>query len=68
MATLTGHEILLVVLGGAAIILGVAPGGTFYPGLVGPRQGVKPVRRWFGRLWFLSVGLMVLYLGLRRLL
>ena len=70
MSLLTRQEALLIMLGVAGIVLGVIPGVTFYPGLPGPRTGsrAKPLPRWLGRLWFISVGALMLYWGVKRLL
>ena len=57
-------RIITVSLGASAIIWSLIPGGTFYPGLKGgPNR--KPVPKWFGRLWFIGVGLWFIYMGLK---
>jgi hypothetical protein len=67
MPTLTQHDYWAIVLGAAGIVLGLVA-KTFYPGLPGPRKGVKPLPRWLGRVWFFLIGSWFIYLGLRHVI
>lgn len=64
---MTGAErIVTVSLGAATIVWGLIPGMTFYPGSLGLKSVKKThVPSWFGRLWFTTIGLWIIYMGLR---
>jgi hypothetical protein len=53
-----------VALGIAVIVMGLWPGMDFYAGLPTQRPSVrKRVPRWFGRLWFVAGGAILIYWG-----
>jgi hypothetical protein len=55
---------LLVLLGAITIIFGMLPGITFFIPLPSLRGEVrKPIPRWHGRLWFVAIGALLIYLG-----
>ncbi len=58
---------LLIAMGVAVIIFGILLGEGFYIRLPGFRNEHKVhLPRWFGRLWFLGGGVLLIYLGVRR--
>lgn len=62
----SAERIITVGIGAAAIVWGLIPGVTFYPGSLGLKSvAKKPVPKWFGRLWFIAFGLWFIYMGLR---
>jgi hypothetical protein len=65
MPTLNRHDAVLIILGAAWITLGIV-GRTFYPGLPGPRKRVKPLPPWLGRIWFIGLGALAVYIAVRR--
>jgi len=67
MPTLTQHDYWTIGLGLAVIVWGLIA-KTFYPGLPGPREGVKPLPGWLGRIWFFLIGIWIIYLGLRHVI
>ena len=57
--------IFLLGLGIAVIVFGLLPGGNSFIELPTLRGIVrKPVPRWFGRLWFVGAGVLLVYWGL----
>jgi len=57
--------ILLLGVGIAAIVLGLLPVGNFFTELPTLRGIIrKPLPRWFGRLWFVGFGALLIYWGL----
>lgn len=59
------HEdaLIAIAIGVAAIITGMGKKGEFYalgPGQR-PKPDTKPIPRWFGRLWFVGGGGLVIY-------
>jgi hypothetical protein len=58
------ERVICGLVGVAAIIWAFLPGGVFYPGGLGlgsPEKKTTP--RWFGRLWFVAVGLGFIYIA-----
>lgn len=58
---------LLIALGTVVAVFGLLPGGRFHirlPGL--HREAKKTVPSWLGRVWFLAIGALLIYLGVRR--
>lgn len=65
MLGLKPSGLLLIALGVAVAIFGLAA-GSFHirlPGL--DREVKKPLPGWFGRLWFLGCAAVLIYFGLR---
>jgi hypothetical protein len=57
--------VLLIAFGIAATVFGLLPGGTFFTEVPTLRGVVrKSLPRWFGRLWFVTVGALAIYWGL----
>jgi hypothetical protein len=56
------EKIIAVSIGLAAIIWAFWPGVTFYPRALGIGSD-KPIPKWFGRLWFVALGLWFTYMG-----
>ena len=57
--------IFLVGLGIAVTVFGLLPGSNFFTELPTLRGIVrKPLPRWFGRLWFVGAGALLIYWGL----
>jgi len=53
-----------VILGIAAIIFGLLPGGKFFTEFPTLRGIVrKPISKWSGRLWFVAGGALLIYWG-----
>jgi hypothetical protein len=66
MFGLKPHSLLFVALGIAAAVFGLVA-GSFHirlPGLQGEVK--KPLPSWFGRLWFLAFGALLIYFGIGR--
>ncbi len=58
-------SVLLVVFGIAATVFGLLPGVNFFTELPTRRAIVrKPFPSWFGRLWFVAAGALLVYWGL----
>jgi hypothetical protein len=58
-------SVLLFVLGTAVIVFGLLPGGNFFTEFLTLRGIVrKPLPTWFGRLWFVVAGALLVYWGL----
>lgn len=56
---------LLLVFGAAVIVFGLLPGVNFFTEFPTLRGIVrKPVPTWFGRLWFVAAGALLVYWGL----
>ena len=56
---------LLFALGIAVAVFGLRGGGFYIP-LLGLRGEVKkPLPVWLGRLWFVGIGIVLIYLGIR---
>jgi hypothetical protein len=56
-------DILSISLGILAIVFGFVA-DSFYPGLIRrSNEGVKPLPRWFGRMWFFLFGLAAISNG-----
>ncbi len=65
MLGLKPYGLLLVALGSAVAIFGLVA-GSFHIRLPGLQCEVKkPLPGWFGRLWFLAFGALLIYLGVR---
>jgi hypothetical protein len=57
--------VLLVVFGIAVTLFGLLPGVHFFTELPSLRAIVrKPLPTWFGRLWFVAGGALLIYWGL----
>jgi hypothetical protein len=56
------EKVIAVSVGLAAIIWAFWPGVAFYPRALGI-GGDKPIPKWFGRLWFVVLGLGFIYMG-----
>jgi hypothetical protein len=62
---LRSSGVLLVALGIAVALFGLVA-GSFHIRLPGLQREVKkPLPGWFGRLWFLAGGALLIYLGLK---
>src|SRR6266576_1264196 len=59
----TIQRIIAVSVGLAAIIWAFWPGVIFYPRALGV-GGDKPIPKWFGRFWFVALGLWFIYMGI----
>jgi len=58
-------SVLLVVLGIAVIVFGLLPGVNFFTDFPTLRAiARKPLPTWFGRLWFVAAGALLIYWGL----
>jgi hypothetical protein len=58
-------SVLLVLLGAAVTVVGLLPGVNFFTELPTLRGIVrKPLPTWFGRLWFVAAGALLVYWGL----
>ena len=56
---------VLVSLGIAVAVFGLLPGGNFFTEFLTLRGIVRrPLPRWFGRLWFVGGGALLIYWGL----
>lgn len=56
---------LLIVLGVAVTVFGLLPGVDFFMEFLTLRGVVrKSVPTWFGRLWFVAAGALLIYWGL----
>jgi hypothetical protein len=65
MLGLKPYGLVLVALGIAVAIFGLVA-GSFHVRLPGLQREVKrPLPGWFGRLWFLVFGALLIYLGVR---
>ncbi len=56
-------RIISVILGVAVIIWAFVPSVTFYRGMMGSSNKEKPLPKWSGPLWFLAIGLWIIYMG-----
>jgi hypothetical protein len=59
-------SVLLLVFGTAVIVFGLlVPDGNFFTESL-TRRGIvrKPMPTWFGRLWFVAAGALLVYWGL----
>jgi hypothetical protein len=64
MLGLKPNGLILVALGVAVVGFGLA-GGSFHVRLPGFQSEHKmPLPIWFGRLWFLASGVLLIYLGI----
>jgi hypothetical protein len=58
-------SVLLVVFGVAVIVFGLLPGVNFFIELPILRAIIrKSLPNWFGRLWFVAAGALLVYWGL----
>lgn len=57
-------ETFLVIIGAAAIVWSFKPKMAFYPRAMGIGRRDRTVPRWFGRLWFIVIGLVLIASGL----
>ena len=58
-------SVVLVAFGIGVAIFGLLPGGNFFTRLPTLRGIVrKPLPTWFGRLWFVAAGALLVYWGL----
>ena len=60
-------DLLSISTGILAIVFGLTPGVTFYPGLMRKRSASeRPLPVWFGRLWFVLFGAVEISNGIWR--
>jgi len=65
MLGLEPNDLLLVTLGIATLVFGLVS-SSFHVRLPGATNQVKmSLPRWFGRLWFIGFGILLIYLGIR---
>lgn len=62
----SSDRVISICIGVAGIVWAFIPGVGFYPGGFGIVNRTKSIPKWRGRFWFIIIGLVFIYFGLRR--